>query len=158
MEEIRNDTNEVSTKNSRKKKIVPIVVVVAIIIATVVMFTQFISPSMKYDKAADYINSGDYKSGLEILNEIPDYKGSADLFKSASSVYIDELIQASNYTEAVELISMVDDDDLVIFVVYQLGVAFGNKGVYTSAIDLLELAGDYEDSLELIEEYTEKLG
>lgn len=72
----------------KKRKIIKFITpVIAVLIIFVIIFNTVIFPSIRYNKAMDYINNNDYFSAISLLNKIYKYKDSKSLLTDYYTKY-----------------------------------------------------------------------
>ena len=91
---------------ARRKSIitVAIVVIIAIILLFPTVYTKYISPKLKYDKAMSLIESGEYEAAYEMLDEI----GKSDVIVSSKYERAVRCIDEGEYDAAYVLLDRLD--------------------------------------------------
>ena len=136
---------EIKAKNEKNKKqlkrVVAITVpIICVCIAFVIVLCTVIIPQLKYNKAMNLLESGDYDSAYALLEEINKY----DDIKVSKYNRAMKLLESEDYDSAYSLLEEIDDNETIASSKRSRAMNLLESGYYYSAYALLEEIGDSE--------------
>ena len=136
---------EIKAKNEKNKKqlkrVVAITVpIICVCIAFVIVLTTVIIPQLKYNKAMNLLESGDYDSAYALLEEINKY----DDIKVSKYNRAMKLLESEDYDSAYALLKEIDDNETIVASKRSRAMKLLDSGNYDSAYGLLNEIGDSE--------------
>ena len=139
---------EIKAKNEKNKKqlkrVVAITVpIICVCIAFVIVLTTVIIPQLKYNKAMNLLESGDYDSAYSLLEEIDDNETIASSKRSRAM----KLLNSGDFDSAYTLLREINDIDTIFASKYDRAIKCMDSGDYESAYILLKDIS-YKDSKE----------
>lgn len=139
---------EIKAKNEKNKKqlkrVVAITVpIICVCIAFVIVLTTVIIPQLKYNKAMNLLESGDYDSAYSLLEEIDDNETIASSKRSRAM----KLLDSGDFDSAYTLLREINDNETIASSKYNRAIKCIDSGDYESAYILLKDIS-YKDSKE----------
>lgn len=136
---------EIKAKNEKNKKQLKRVVsialpIICVCIAFVIVLTTVIIPQLKYNKAMNLLESGDYDSAYSLLEEINKY----DDIKVSKYNRAMKLLESEDYDSAYSLLEEIDDNETIVSSKRSRAMKLLDSGNYDSAYGLLNEIGDSE--------------
>lgn len=133
---------------------------VVAVAALVCAWIFWLSPMIKYNKAVEYYNSGDYSVAYELFDDLENYKNSEELAQECRFMQASELLDNGEYERAYELFDDIsgykNSDELAV------RCLVGEAGEYMADGDYHEALGLLNDALreapadaEALEKYDE---
>lgn len=144
-------------ETSIKKNYAMILIFFSVILSCVVLGLAFFKRSenrKNYADAQEYLESEKYEEAEILLEELGDYKDSADLREDAErgKIYLEanELLVQKKYVEAIEKFTEAkgfkDSNDKINEASYFLALDYYDKKDYDNAKKIFSILGEYEDS------------
>lgn len=139
---------EIKAKNEKNKKqlkrVVAITVpIICVCIAFVIVLCTVIIPQLKYNKAMNLLESGDYDSAYALLEEINKY----DDIKVSKYNRAMKLLESEDYDSAYSLLEEIDDNETIASSKRSRAMKLLDSGNYDYAYTLLRAIGDNETIL-----------
>lgn len=139
---------EIKAKNEKNKKqlkrVVAITVpIICVCIAFVIVLCTVIIPQLKYNKAMNLLESGDYDSAYALLEEINKY----DDIKVSKYNRAMKLLESEDYDSAYSLLEEIDDNETIASSRRSRAMKLLDSGNYDYAYTLLRAIGDNETIL-----------
>lgn len=136
---------EIKAKNEKNKKqlkrVVAITVpIICVCIAFVIVLTTVIIPQLKYNKAMNLLESGDYDSAYALLEEINKY----DDIKVSKYNRAMKLLESEDYDSAYSLLEEIDDNETIASNKRSRAMKLLDSGDFDSAYTLLREINDNE--------------
>lgn len=136
---------EIKAKNEKNKKqlkraVAITVPIICVCIAFVIVLTTVIIPQLKYNKAMNLLESGDYDSAYSLLEEINKY----DDIKVSKYNRAMKLLESEDYDSAYALLKEIDDNETIVASKRSRAMKLLDSGNYDSAYGLLNEIGDSE--------------
>lgn len=136
---------EIKAKNEKNKKqlkraVAITVPIICVCIALVIVLTTVIIPQLKYNKAMNLLESGDYDSAYSLLEEINKY----DDIKVSKYNRAMKLLESEDYDSAYSLLEEIDDNETIVSSKRSRAMKLLDSGNYDSAYGLLNEIGDSE--------------
>lgn len=136
---------EIKAKNEKNKKqlkrVVAITVpIICVCIAFVIVLTTVIIPQMKYNKAMNLLESGDYDSAYSLLEEI----NKDDDIKVSKYNRAMKLLDSGNYNSAYGLLNEIGDSETIASSKRSRAMKLLDSGDYDYAYTLLREINDID--------------
>lgn len=136
---------EIKAKNEKNKKQLKRVVsialpIICVCIAFVIVLTTVIIPQLKYNKAMNLLESGDYDSAYSLLEEI----NKDDDIKVSKYNRAMKLLESEDYDSAYSLLEEIDDNETIASSKRSRAMKLLNSGDFDSAYTLLREINDNE--------------
>ena len=136
---------EIKAKNEKNKKqlkrVVAITVpIICVCIAFVIVLTTVIIPQLKYNKAMNLLESGDYDSAYSLLEEI----NKDDDIKVSKYNRAMKLLESEDYDSAYSLLEEIDDNETIASSKRSRAMKLLDSGDFDSAYTLLREINDNE--------------
>lgn len=136
---------EIKAKNEKNekqlKRVVAITVpIICVCIAFVIVLTTVIIPQLKYNKAMNLLESGDYDSAYSLLEEINKY----DDIKVSKYNRAMKLLESEDYDSAYSLLEEIDDNETIASNKRSRAMKLLDSGDFDSAYTLLREINDID--------------
>ncbi len=157
---------ERENRERKAKTIACILAIIAVvIIAVIILLTSVVIPSVKYNKALELMQNGNYGEAISLFGDVRGYKDSAKLIdaskQSIEYEYAISIIE-SDPSEAAERFKQLgrfkDSQDRYKEIIYNQAIDYMNSEKYEEAMQKFEEVGlGYKDSQEKYDEAKKKL-
>lgn len=146
---------EKERKSKRNKRIGVIVIsIIAICAALALTVICVIIPLIKYNKAVELLESGNYETAIASFEEMGEYRDADERIKECWYKQGEELFNNGRYKEASEIFNKLldysDSKDKYNESIYQLALPFYEAGDLDNSNPLFEKIKDYKDSAQKI--------
>ena len=136
---------EIKAKNEKNekqlKRVVAITVpIICVCIAFVIVLCTVIIPQLKYNKAMNLLESGDYDSAYSLLEEIDDNETIVASKRSRAM----KLLDSGNYDSAYGLLNEIGDSETIASSKRSRAMKLLNSGDFDSAYSLLREINDID--------------
>ena len=141
---------QIEKKKTTKKLALVVVPVTAACIIALILVTRVFIPQSKYNKAVDFLNSGNYTGAISQFSELGNYKDSVDMLNECNYQQALFLANEAKYDNARTLFSSLgvykDSESQILATYYTEGEEYMKIRKYSDAATYFAKAGSYNDA------------